>query len=138
MQMKAGTTDDLSIDWGATGKTLGVRVLDNQGATTIARATGFTEQPAGSGVYYLTAFTAPDDRGRYTLVYDDDAGTAALGHVATEDLLVTTSGAGTPAAGDIYATVEELARLLKVNATTYEGGVDGERGYMLGGDVRSS
>ncbi len=117
MRQQPGATDDLTIDWGSTGATLGVRVLDGQGATTIARVTGFAEYPAGSGVYQLDAFTFPDDRGSYTLLYDDDGGTAAVGHVATEELIITSS-TGEPFDGEIYATVEELFRILKVKTPT--------------------
>ncbi len=114
MRQAPGATDDLTIDWGSTGATLGVRVLDGQGATTIARTTGFVEYPAGSGVYYLDEFTFPDVKGTYALLYDDDGGTAALGHTATEELIVTSS-TGEPFDGDIYGTVDELFRLLKIN-----------------------
>lgn len=117
MRQAPGATDDLTIDWGSTGATLGVRVLDGQGATTIARTTGFAEYPAGSGVYQLDEFTFPDDRGSYTLLYDDDGGTAAVGHVATEELIITSS-TGEPFDGDTYGTTAELFRLLKINNPT--------------------
>lgn len=117
MRQTPGSTDELVVDWGVTAATLGVRVLDNQGATTIARTTGFVEYPAASGVYYLDEFTFPDDMGTYTLLYDDDGGTAAVGHVATEELIITSS-TGEPFDGDIYGTETELLRLLKINNPT--------------------
>jgi hypothetical protein len=120
MRVKPGAVEELVIDWGATGATLGVRLLDNQGATTIARATGFVEYPAGSGVYYLAAYTFPDDGGDYTLLYDDDGGTAAVGHVATEGVEVTSSAPAEPPTGDTYATADELARRLKIRAPSAE------------------
>lgn len=63
--------------------TLGVRVLDGQGATTIARTTsGILETPASSGIYTAT-FTAPATAGQYVVVWDD--GTT----FASEQLQVT-------------------------------------------------
>jgi len=117
MRVRPGSTDQLFVDWGSSGATLGVRVLDNSGATTIARATGFVEYPAGSGLYYLDPFTFPDDAGSYTLVYDDDGGTAALGHVATEDLTVGSS-VGDTFVGETYADTDELFRILKIRQPT--------------------
>lgn len=126
MRVRAGVTDQLFADWGSSGATLGVRVLDNSGATTIARQTGFVEFPTGSGLYYLDPFTFPDDAGSYTLVYDDDAGTAAPGHTATEELVVTSS-LGEPFDGDTFATTDELFRILKIRNPTAEQIVAGER-----------
>jgi len=118
VRQQPGATDDLTIDWGATGATIGVRVLDGQGATTIARTTGFSEYPAGSGVYQLDAFTFPDDRGTYTLLYDDDGGTAAVGHVATEELIITSSAPGDAIVGDTYGDADELFLRLKIRTPT--------------------
>lgn len=119
MNITPGETYEAVADWGTSGATLGMRVVDNEGATTVARVTGFTEYPAGSGIYYLAGNLAPTDEGQYTLVFDDDGGTAAVGHVATDDLVVTSSIVvpDTPV-GSIYATVDELARLLKINTPT--------------------
>lgn len=70
---------------GLTG-TIGVRILDNAGATTTARVTaGIAEYPASSGVYYVT-LTAPSTAGQYTILWDN--GTATPGNIATEDLVV--------------------------------------------------
>lgn len=71
---------------GLTG-TCGVRVIDNAGATTTARATaGISEYPAGSGIY-AKAMTAPGSAGQYTIVWD--TGTDAPGNMAVEELVVT-------------------------------------------------
>ena len=53
-----GATYEISVDWGTATATLGARVVDNNGATTVARVTGFTEYPAGSGIYYRGNNTA--------------------------------------------------------------------------------
>lgn len=124
MNVAPGSAYEAVIDWGATGATLGMRVVDNAGATTVARVTGFNEYPAGSGIYYRGGNTAPSAAGQYTLVFDDDGGTAAVGHVATDDLVVNFSTLSSDSAGDVYATREELARLLKTNATTYADQLD--------------
>lgn len=117
MNRRPAQIDQLFLDWGVTGiaADLGVRVLDNEGATTIARTTGFVEFPAGSGLYYLDDFTFPDDKGSYTLVYDD--GSTAPGHTASEELEITSS-AGEPFSGDTYADSDELARILKIRTPT--------------------
>jgi hypothetical protein len=121
MRRTPGQIDQLFLDWGATGvqADLGVRVIDNSGATTIARTTGFVEFPAGTGLYYLDPFTFPDVRGSYTLLYDDDAGVGAPGHTATEDLEIS-STAGDPFTGDTYISADELARILKIRAPSPE------------------
>lgn len=106
----SGATDDLTIDWGDTGATLGVRVMD--GTTTItARQTGFVESPAGSGRYVLADYEFPDTPGTYELLFDDDGGTAAEGHVATEELIIV---------GGAYGTTDELFRILKIRTPTTE------------------
>jgi hypothetical protein len=104
---------------GLTG-TLGVRITDNVGATTTARVTaGIAEYPAGSGIYEVT-LTAPDDRGQYSLVWDDGT------NYAIDDLVVTSSVTGA-VAGDTYATVDELFRILKIRTPTSEQTDAGER-----------
>lgn len=117
MNVRPEATYEAVIDWGATGATIGMRVVDNAGATTVARVTGFTEYPAGSGVYYRGGNTAPDTAGQYTLVFDDDGGTAAVGHVATDDLIVAYSSLPDPLTGPTYATADELFVALNIRAT---------------------
>jgi hypothetical protein len=137
MNQRPGATDELVVDWGATAATLGVRVLDNQGATTIARTTGFVEYPAGSGVYYLASFTFPDVRGTYTLLYDDDGGIAALGHVSTEGLLITSSAPEAPT-GDTYGTTDELFLRLKIRQPTPDQEARGEQVLLMAtGEINS-
>lgn len=112
-----------TFDSGLTG-TLGVRILDNAGATTTARTTdGIAEYPDGSGLYYVE-LTAPDTQGQFSIMFDD--GTVSPGHVAVEDLIV----GGTlvfAAAGDMYASVDELFRVLKVRTPTAEQTAAAER-----------
>lgn len=124
---RPGSTDQLFVDWGSTGASLGVRVDDLEGATTIARTTGFVESPAGSGLYYLEDFTFPEDGGSYALIYDDDAGVYALGHTATEDLLVSDSYPDIIVSGDTYADTTELFRILKIRNPTAEQTTAAER-----------
>jgi hypothetical protein len=122
MNVAPGATYEAVIDWGATGATLGLRVIDNNGATTVARlATSITEYPAGSGVYSRTGNTAPAVAGQYTLVWDDDGGTAATGHVATEELVVASDfNAGTVGTGNLYVTLAELKTTLNIGASTWD------------------
>lgn len=129
MRRQPGQIDQLFLDWGVTGvaSNLGVRVLDNEGATTIARTTGFEEFPLGSGLYFLEDFTFPEERGSYTLLYDDDAGVAAPGHTATEELEITSSAPDEDFSGDTYATTEELFRILKIPTPSAAQEAAGER-----------
>lgn len=93
--------------------TLGVRIIDNAGATTVARVTaGIAEYPAGSGIYTKT-LAAPATGGQYTLAWDDGDD-----HWAIEDLVVTFSA---PAAlgGDLYITPDELKATLELSDTEY-------------------
>jgi len=117
MRRRPAQVDQLFLDWGVSGieADLGARVLDNEGATTIARTTGFVEFPTGSGLYYLEPFTFPDTAGSYTIVYDD--GSTAPGHTATEELEISSS-IGEPFDGDTYATTEELFRVLKIQGAS--------------------
>ena len=118
MRVKPGTTHDLYEEWGVTGATLGVRLDDNQGATSVARVTGFTESPAGSGIYYLDAFTFPDDGGDYVLIFNDDGTTYDPAHVSTRAVVVTSSAPDGDFDGDTYATSDELLEILKVRSAT--------------------
>jgi hypothetical protein len=127
MRARPGSTDQLLVDWGATGATLGVRVLDNEGGTEIARQTGFVEFPAGSGIYYLDPFTFPETAGSYTLLYDDDGGTAALGHTAIEELTISSSYPDDVVSGDSYVDTDELFRVLQIRQPTADQITAGER-----------
>lgn len=118
MRVKPGTTHDLFEEWGVTGATLGVRLDDNQGATSVARVTGFVESPAGSGIYYLSAFTFPDEAGDYVLIFNDDGTTYAPDHVSTRAVTVTSSAPDGDFDGTTYATVDELYPILKIREPT--------------------
>jgi hypothetical protein len=73
---------------GLTG-TIGVRILDNVGGTTLARTTaGISELVAGSGLYGVTLI-APQLPGEYSVVWDD--GQSGPQHSAAESLTVTTT-----------------------------------------------
>lgn len=72
--------------------TIGVRVTDGVGGTTIARTTsGIVETPAGSGVYVAT-LTAPVNVGQYQVTWDD-AGSPTTW--AAEELTITSTGTQT-------------------------------------------
>lgn len=118
MRVKPGTTHDLFEEWGVTGATLGVRLDDNQGSTSVARVTGFVESPAGSGIYYLSAFTFPDEAGDYVLIFNDDGTTYAPDHVSTRAVTVTSSAPDGDFDGDTYATTDELLAILNVRSAS--------------------
>jgi hypothetical protein len=74
---------------GLTG-TIGVRVVDNVGATAVARATtNIVETPAGSG-FYVARITSPASVGQYSVVWDT-GGSLTPTNTAEEDLWVTTA-----------------------------------------------
>lgn len=69
--------------------TIGVRLTDGAGGTTIARTTsGIGEFPAGSGIYYA-AITAPSVQGQYQIVWDSGG---ASPQFAVDELTVTFTG----------------------------------------------
>lgn len=117
MRVKPGTTHDLYEEWGVTGATLGVRLDDNQGGTSVARVTGFVESPAGSGIYYLDAFTFPDDAGDYVLIFNDDGTTYAPDHVSTRPVVITSSAPDGDFDGTTFATADELYPILNIRGT---------------------
>lgn len=106
------------FDTGLVG-TIGVRVLDGQGATTTARSTsGIVETPASSGVYTAT-ITAPASAGQYVVHWDDDASSNA-----SEQLLVTSDylSPTSPADAVSLCTVEQVKRdpTLSAVGTTHD------------------
>lgn len=85
---------------GLTG-TIGVRILDNAGATSSPRVTaGIAEYPAGSGFYTIT-LTAPSTAGQYSVFWD--TGTVSPTTTVAEDLVVssTAPAASVPSGSDL-------------------------------------
>lgn len=115
MRKRPGQVDELFVDWGETGETIGATVLDGEDTVIAARATGFVED--GNGGYVLADYEFPDTRGTYRIQYDNNGGVGGVGHVVYEDLEIVSS-TGEPFDGDTYGTVEELFRLLKINNPT--------------------
>lgn len=114
-----GVAYDTSIDWGTTGLagTIGIRLLDGNGATSVARATaGIREYPAGSGRYEYTR-TAPATQGDYQEFWDD--GSVTPGHTGNGDSVRVTYTASAVASGSLYITVEELKKTLALPGTTF-------------------
>jgi len=117
MEVAPSATYEAVIDVGETGLagTIGTRVNDNTGTTTTAFSSATITEIA-SGVYAATGRTAPSTRGQYTLIWTRGSGGEVLG---VEDLIVTAS-APLAGSGDTYATVDELARILKIRTPTDE------------------
>lgn len=92
-----GGTFKTSVTGSSGITTLGVRLVDNQGATIVARdATAITEFPAGSGVYQKTMTVPPGTAvGQYESVWDTDTGSPIFG---SEDVWVVP--ASTPVSAD--------------------------------------
>lgn len=126
MRVRPGSTDQLFVDWGSSGATIGVRVDDLEGNVTIARTTGFVENVDVPGLYYLDPFTFPSVVGSYVLIFDDDGGTYALGHTATDELEVSDLPI-LVVDGDAYVGVDELFRLLHIRNPSAEQTAAGQR-----------
>lgn len=116
MRVKPGTTHTIWEEWGVTGVTLGVKLEDSTGADAVARVTGFTEDPAGSGVYRVS-FTFPDDAGDYQLIFNDDGTTYAPDHISTRGVTVTSSAPDGEFDGTTFADVAELYPILNIRGT---------------------
>lgn len=117
MNVAPSTSFEAVADFGVTGLTPGVRILDNAGATTTGRVTaGITEYPASSGIYYVS-LTAPSAAGQYTIAWDN--GTQTAGNFATEDLVVTADAESLiVATGTLYISLAELKVTLGLTGQT--------------------
>jgi hypothetical protein len=93
-----------------------VRIEDGQGVTVTARSTtSIVEHPAGSGFYVATR-TAPTTNATYFLVWDD--GSVTPGHVAAEDLVVTSSAPGPPITGSDLCTLADVKLAVGIPSAT--------------------
>lgn len=118
MNVAPGATFEAVADFGVTGLTPGVRILDNAGATTTARTTsGISEYPAGSGIY-SKSLTAPSTAGQYTIAWDN--GTQTAGNFATEDLIVGASASTISASGGLYVTLATMKNRLSITTTGHD------------------
>ena len=95
--------------------TMGVRIVDGQGNTTLARqTTGIIEHPAGSGLYAVT-LTAPTTAGTYAVVWDTGGASPTW---AEEDLWVTSSAVVSvaPTGSDLCSLTDVRVFLQKTSA----------------------
>lgn len=92
--------------------TIGVRIVDGVGGTTLARSTsGIVESPASSGIYTAT-LTAPTTAGTYVIVWDTGGGTPEW---AADDLLVAYTAASDAApSGDDLCTLADVRLALEL------------------------
>ena len=115
-----GATFEATLQGATTGLTgtIGVRILDGAGATTVARSTsGIVEYPSGSG-FYTATLTAPTTAGQYSVLWD----TGSVGPTSTsaEDLTVTYSQATTagPSGSDLVTLAQAREFLQKQSVDT--------------------
>src|SRR4051794_23381022 len=112
-----GVTFETTLSGAPTGLvgTLGIRILDNAGGTALARTTaGIAEFPAGSGFYAVT-LTAPSTAGQYTVMWD--TGSVSPSTTFTDDLIVTSSAAGTSTPSGIdLCTLADVRALMQKKA----------------------
>lgn len=98
--------------------TIGVRILDNAGGTTLARTTaGISEIVASSGIYAVS-LTAPTAIGFYSIVWDDGS-ISGPSDVASEDLFVSYSASTAVVASNAYVAVADLKETLSLTGETY-------------------
>lgn len=104
-----------NVTTGLTG-TIGVRIMDGQGNTSLARATtNIVESPAGSGIYTAT-ITAPETAGTYNVVWDTGGGSPRW---AVEELNITSSAPATVSpSGEDLTTLAAVRRFLQKNDAT--------------------
>lgn len=102
--------------------TIGVRVMDGTGGTTITRrTTNVVESPANSGIY-TAVLTAPALEGQYLIVWDTGGATPEF---ASEELLVTYS-VPDPAPSFLECPVEDVASLLRARTKDDSGNEVGD------------
>jgi hypothetical protein len=131
MDVAAGSVYEAVVDFGVSGLvgTIGLRVLDNVGNETVARATsGIIE--ISPGTYSRASNVAPVAQGQYTILWDD--GSTAVGHTAIDELNVGAAGAAFPPVTDaasseicaLWASPDEMAACcsdaITTDATTTE------------------
>lgn len=98
--------------------TVRVRILDNEGGTTLAAtAAGIIEDPAGSGSY-ATTLVAPAEGGQYSVLWD--TGTVGPSSTASDDLLVTLAPIVSLPAG-ITPTLAEVGALTRTRTRDTNG-----------------
>lgn len=106
--------------------TVALGLLDSTGQVAEPLDTAdITETPAGSGIYFGTR-TAPATVGQYTLLWSID-GTTDPAAVTIEELLVTAAAPDPFPPADMYGTVDELMRILKIRTPTGDQTAAGER-----------
>jgi hypothetical protein len=124
MNVAPGATFEWPLEIGETGLvgTLSVAIDDGAGATVVAAATtGIIELDVGgtpTGTY-VASRTAPATGGEYLLLASTD-GSFDPDTVVTEQLVVTANAPFDPPTGDTYATVDELARILKIRTPSID------------------
>ena len=114
-------TVEAGLQWDVSGLvgTIGIRIIDTPaGATFLARTTaGIAENPAGSGLYEWSG-SAPSTAGSYSVIWDD--GSATPGHVALEELIVTSTAvaAAAPSGTDLCTVADVKLALEQATAST--------------------
>lgn len=97
---------------GLTG-TIGVRIMDGEGGTVLARQTaGIIEQPAGSGLYVLRiSNAAPTVAGRYQVVWDT-GGASPVWATETMEVLSSLPGVAGPSNDDL-CTLSDVRAMMQ-------------------------
>lgn len=104
--------------------TVGVRIVDGQGVTVLARTiAGIIEHPPSSGIYTKT-LTSPSVPGQYQIVWDTGGSDVSW---AVEDLSVQFPGGGEPYPGDSTARNSLLPLVARVRLMVDDPGGEGQQ-----------
>lgn len=95
MYVEASSAFEAILESGQTGLVgvLAVKVIDNDGGTTVASTTANITELGTSGVYIWNAPASPASLGQYTIVWSTD-GSYDADTVSTEELIVVASSVG--------------------------------------------
>lgn len=117
VEVRPGEPIETSMDWGITGLTLRLSILNGDGATVYGpSSTGVTEYPASSGRYEVTVTAGLATAGAYRAWWDN--GSTGVGNVAEGDSIQV--------GGSAYASDRDLCTLADVTGLVpgYESDTD--------------
>lgn len=122
VEVRPGEPIETSMDWGVTGLTLRVSILNGAGATVYGpSSTGVTEYPASSGRYEVTISAGLAAAGQYVAWWDN--GSTGVGNVAEGDSIQV--------GGSSFATTRDLCALADVTALVPGYDTDAETDDLL-------
>jgi hypothetical protein len=94
MYVETGAPFEAVFDSGFSGLvgTVAVKVIDNDGVTSIGPTTANITETTTSGIYIWNAPAAPVDEGQYSIVWSTDGTFTAEGGVGVDELVIVAAG----------------------------------------------